>query len=74
MPAVLASVVLFAMGGAVAWITLPKALQFLLGVGGPDLQPLLSAGKYDVCKLLPAPARKESVEVSVTALPEPIAA
>jgi sec-independent protein translocase protein TatC len=33
-------------GAVVAVITLPKALQFLLGIGGHNLQPLLTAGSY----------------------------
>jgi len=45
-PFVVASILLFLLGGVVAWLTLPKALGFLLGVGGKDLEPLLSAGRY----------------------------
>jgi sec-independent protein translocase protein TatC len=45
-PFVVSSVVLFAGGSLVAVITFPKALNFLLGVGGKDLDPLLSAGSY----------------------------
>jgi sec-independent protein translocase protein TatC len=45
-PFVISSVILFAGGGVVAVITLPKALQFLLGIGGHNLQPLLTAGSY----------------------------
>jgi sec-independent protein translocase protein TatC len=40
------SVVLFLMGGAVAYLTLPKALGFLLGVGGDFVNPLLTVDKY----------------------------
>jgi sec-independent protein translocase protein TatC len=45
-PFVVSSVVLFAGGSLVAVLTFPKALNFLLGVGGNDLSPLLSAGSY----------------------------
>jgi sec-independent protein translocase protein TatC len=45
-PFVLTSTVLFAMGGLVAFITLPKALAFLLGFAGPGIAPLLTADKY----------------------------
>ena len=45
-PFVLSSIVLFALGAFVAIQSLPKALEFLLGVGGPELQPLLTADKY----------------------------
>ena len=45
-PFTVSSVILFAGGSLVAVITFPKALQFLLGVGGSDLDPLLSAGSY----------------------------
>jgi sec-independent protein translocase protein TatC len=45
-PFVLSSIVLFALGGVVALLTLQPALQFLLKIGGSDLQPLLTADKY----------------------------
>ena len=45
-PFVASSVILFVGGSMVAVITFPKALNFLLGVGGKDLDPLLSAGSY----------------------------
>jgi sec-independent protein translocase protein TatC len=45
-PFVAASIVLFVMGGAVALLTLPKALEFLLDIGGAQLQPQLTADKY----------------------------
>jgi sec-independent protein translocase protein TatC len=45
-PFVTASVILFVGGSGLAIITFPKALNFLLEVGGPDLDPLLSAGSY----------------------------
>jgi sec-independent protein translocase protein TatC len=43
---VLSSIVLFAMGAAVALLTLPKALEFLLNIGGDQLTPELTADKY----------------------------
>ncbi len=45
-PFVSSSIVLFVMGGFVALLTLEPALKFLLGIGGSDLQPLLTADKY----------------------------
>jgi sec-independent protein translocase protein TatC len=40
------SVVLFVLGCVVAWFTVEKALDFLLGIGGPDIRPLIDANKY----------------------------
>ena len=40
------SIVLFVLGCAVAWLTITKALDFLLGIGGPELRPLIDANKY----------------------------
>ena len=46
-PFIASSVVLFAAGGAVAIITLPKALQFLLGFNNPAVaSPLISVTQY----------------------------
>jgi sec-independent protein translocase protein TatC len=45
-PFVLTSIVLFALGGIVALLTMPKALEFLLNVGGDQLTPELTADKY----------------------------
>lgn len=45
-PFVTASVILFAGGSTVAIITFPKALNFLLNIGGNDLDALLTAGSY----------------------------
>jgi sec-independent protein translocase protein TatC len=39
-------IVLFLMGCVVAWFTITKALEFLLGVGGDSLRPLIDANKY----------------------------
>jgi sec-independent protein translocase protein TatC len=45
-PFILSSIVLFILGGIVALLTLEPALDFLLKIGGSDLQPLLTADKY----------------------------
>jgi sec-independent protein translocase protein TatC len=45
-PFVISSVILFFGGSLVAVITFPKALDFLLGIGGKDLDALLTAGSY----------------------------
>jgi sec-independent protein translocase protein TatC len=45
-PFILSSIVLFIIGGIVALLTLEPALNFLLKIGGADLQPTLSADKY----------------------------
>jgi sec-independent protein translocase protein TatC len=45
-PFVVSSVILFIGGSMVAVITFPKALNFLLNVGGADFSPLLSGGSY----------------------------
>ena len=45
-PFVFASIVLFALGAFVALLTLPKALEFLLDIGGSELRPELTADKY----------------------------
>lgn len=45
-PFVAVSLLLFLLGGLVAYLTLPKALGFLLGVGGDFVNPLLTVDKY----------------------------
>jgi sec-independent protein translocase protein TatC len=45
-PFVALSIVLFLLGGLAAFLTLPKALGFLLGVGGDFVSPLLTVDKY----------------------------
>lgn len=45
-PFILSSIVLFLAGGFVAWLTLPKALQFLATIGGSDITPFFTADKY----------------------------
>jgi sec-independent protein translocase protein TatC len=42
----LAIVILFALGAVTAWLTVEKALEFLLGAGGSGIQPFISADKY----------------------------
>ncbi len=44
-PFVASSVALFCLGGLLARLTFPRALDFLLSVGG-DLEPILSPAKY----------------------------
>lgn len=45
-PFVVSSVLLFTMGGAVALLTLPQALKFLITFAGKDLEPLLEPKGY----------------------------
>jgi sec-independent protein translocase protein TatC len=45
-PFIASSLLLFVAGAVVAVLTFPKALEFLIGVGGPDLVPLFSPSKY----------------------------
>ncbi|HET7476563.1 MAG TPA: twin-arginine translocase subunit TatC [Dermatophilaceae bacterium] len=45
-PFVLSSVALFVFGAVVAYLTFPKALQFLLSIGGTNLTPILSPSRY----------------------------
>jgi sec-independent protein translocase protein TatC len=45
-PFLIASICLFALGGVVALFTLEPALNFLLGAGGDNLKPLLTADKF----------------------------
>jgi sec-independent protein translocase protein TatC len=45
-PFVLVSLLLFLLGGLAAYLTLPAALKFLLGVGGDFVSPLLTVDKY----------------------------
>ena len=45
-PFVVCSVVLFISGSVLAVVTFPKALDFLLGIGGENLEPLLTANGY----------------------------
>ena len=45
-PFVLSSMALFVSGAVVAILTFPKALDFLIGVGGPDLVPQFSPARY----------------------------
>ena len=45
-PFVVASCVLFALGGLFAYVTLPKALNFLLGFAGEGVVPLITFDRY----------------------------
>lgn len=45
-PFLIASICLFLLGGVVALLTLEPALNFLLGAGGDNLKPLLTADKF----------------------------
>ena len=45
-PFIVASIVLFLMGAVVAMLTFEPALRFLIGVGGPNLDPLFTPTKY----------------------------
>lgn len=45
-PFIISSLALFALGAGVALLTLPAALNFLLNVGGSEVQPLLTADKF----------------------------
>jgi sec-independent protein translocase protein TatC len=45
-PFVALSLVLFLLGGLAAYLTLPRALGFLLSVGGDFVNPLLTVDKY----------------------------
>jgi sec-independent protein translocase protein TatC len=45
-PFVVTSLLLFVAGAIVAFLTLPKALDFLLNIGGSELEPLLTADRY----------------------------
>jgi sec-independent protein translocase protein TatC len=45
-PFILSSIVLFLMGGAVAWLTFPKALNFLIKIGGGSIGTFFVADKY----------------------------
>src|SRR4029077_13923926 len=46
LPFVVSALALFAMGAAIAYWTLPKALQWLSTVGGADIVQAYSAEKY----------------------------
>lgn len=40
------AIVLFAIGAVVSWLTVDRALEFLFGVGGNELQVFITAEKY----------------------------
>src|SRR5947209_9285626 len=45
-PFIIASIFLFILGGAVALLTFPQALRFLIAVGGNQLEAFFTPGKY----------------------------
>lgn len=45
-PFVISSVTLFVVGTVFAYVTLPNALEFLVGFGGDNLTPLFAANEY----------------------------
>jgi sec-independent protein translocase protein TatC len=45
-PFIVSALALFAMGAALAYWTLPKAINWLVGVSGPDVISLYAPGKY----------------------------
>ena len=45
-PFIVTSVALFLLGSALALATFPRALDFLIAVGGEDLEPIFSPSKY----------------------------
>ena len=45
-PFVTSSIVLFCVGVLIAKLTFPRALEFLVGVGGPDITAFFSPAKY----------------------------
>ncbi|HEY1739600.1 MAG TPA: twin-arginine translocase subunit TatC, partial [Acidimicrobiia bacterium] len=46
LPFVLSTTILFLLGAVVAWFTLPKALSFLIGIGGNSLDVHSTANAY----------------------------
>jgi sec-independent protein translocase protein TatC len=45
-PFVISGVLLFLMGAAIALITFPQALKFLVSIGGNSIEPFYTPGKY----------------------------
>ncbi|MGH9285114.1 MAG: twin-arginine translocase subunit TatC [Acidimicrobiales bacterium] len=45
-PFILSSILLFVLGATLAILTFPRALEFLIDVGGPNFVPLFSPSKY----------------------------
>ena len=45
-PFVVSALVLFVLGAALAYLTLPRALEFLVDIGGDDLVTAFAPGKY----------------------------
>ncbi len=64
-PFIVSSTLLFILGATVAYVTLPKALQFLLGFAGPDVTPLITFSSYVMFVLLVALAFGLSFEFPI---------
>jgi sec-independent protein translocase protein TatC len=64
-PFVVSSVLLFALGALFAYVTLPKALGFLLGFAGSSFSPLLSGDRFFTFVVLVAVAFGISFEFPV---------
>lgn len=45
-PFILSSMVFFAFGGSMAWLTFPHALSWLTSIGGPGLRPIYTPNDY----------------------------
>ncbi|MGH9280892.1 MAG: twin-arginine translocase subunit TatC [Acidimicrobiales bacterium] len=45
-PFIASSILLFLLGCTIAVVTFPQALRFLIGVGGPNLDPFFTPSKY----------------------------
>ena len=45
-PFIISSIVLFVLGSGLALWTFPKALEFLVGIGGDSIEPFYSPNKY----------------------------
>jgi sec-independent protein translocase protein TatC len=64
-PFVVSSVLLFALGALFAYVTLPKALGFLLGFAGSSFSPLLTGDRFFTFVVLVAVAFGISFEFPV---------
>lgn len=64
-PFIASSVVLFAFGGVIAYLTFPKALDFLIGIGGTSIEVRATPTKYLQLILLMILAFGLSFEVPV---------
>jgi sec-independent protein translocase protein TatC len=64
-PFILSSVLLFGLGVTFAYVTLPKALDFLLGFAGNSVVPILTADKYLTFLMLVALAFGAAFELPI---------